>query len=228
MKIALRTPGRPFIRKSEQIESLEPPVVEDTPCLRKVLKTIELLKAKSGDEAPIIGVVMAPFSLPVMQMGFAAYLELMHFQRELFWELMRINEAFCVAWANAQLKAGATAVVYFDPVSSTTITPKEVYLETGFKIAKRTLAQIEGPTATHSAAGRYMSIVDEVAETGTSVIGTSVLEDLSEMKAACGDRLTVLGNLNGIEMARWSSEEAETAVKNAIAKGGPGGRIHSV
>lgn len=45
-------------------------------------------------------------------------------------------------WANAQLKAGATVVCYFDPLSSVTITPREVYLEKGFEIAKRTIAQI--------------------------------------------------------------------------------------
>jgi len=215
--------GAPFIRSPEDIGRLEPPDIKAAPCLLKVLRAIEMLKGKVGDEVPIIGVVMSPFSLPVMQMGFAGYIELMHEQPEFFSRLMRLNEEFCVEWANAQLEAGATAICYFDPVSSTTIVPREMYLKTGFVIAKRTLARIKGPTATHLASGRCLPVLEEIAQTGTAVIGVSAEEDLLELKKVAGGKLTLLGNLNGIEMRRWTSEQAENAVKNAIAKAGPGG-----
>jgi uroporphyrinogen decarboxylase len=194
-----------------------------TPCLVKVLRSIEFLKAKVGADTPIIGVVMSPFSLPVMQMGYDKYFDLMYENPELFERLMKVNEEFCVEWAEAQLKAGATAICYFDPVSSTTNTPREMYLKTGFKVAKRTIARLNGPTATHMASGRCLPIIDDIAKTGTAMIGVSVLEDLAEVKAACRGKLTVLGNLNGIEMRRWTTERTEAIVKDAIAKAGPGG-----
>jgi uroporphyrinogen decarboxylase len=215
--------GMPIIRKPADIKHMEPPRIRDTSCLGKVLKAIEMLKKRVGDDAPIIGVVISPFSLPVMQMGFDKYIELMYEQTELFNHLMKANEEFCVAWANAQLEAGATAICYFDPVSSTTITAREMYLKTGFNVAKRTLARIKGPTATHMASGRCMPIINDLAQTGTAVVGTSVLEDLGEMKAACRGKLAVLGSLNGIEMRRWTTEQAEAVVKDSIAKAGPGG-----
>jgi uroporphyrinogen decarboxylase len=108
-------------------------------------------------------------------------------------------------------------------VSSPTIIPRDLYLQTGFLVAKRTLTRIKGPTATHLASGRCLFIVDDVAQAGTAIIGTSVLEDLAETKAACKGKLTVLGNLNGIEMRRWTPAQTETAVKEALAKAGPGG-----
>jgi len=215
--------GMPFIRSPEQIGGLTPPIVKETDCLQKVLKAIETLKSRVGDDAPIIGVAMSPFSLPVMQMGFDKYIELMYEQPLLFDRLMRVNEEFCVDWANAQLGAGATAICYFDPVSSTTILPRAMYLKTGFEVAKRTLSRIKGPTATHMASGNCLPIVDELVRTGTAVVGTSVFEDLGEMKRACSGKLSVLGNLNGVEMRRWTPEEAEATVKDAIAKAGPGG-----
>ncbi|MCP4660844.1 MAG: methylcobamide--CoM methyltransferase MtbA [bacterium] len=215
--------GTPFLRRPEDIERLEPPRIEECPCLVKVLRATEMLKARAGATVPIVGVVMSPLSLPVMQMGFDGYLDLMFERPELFAHLMRVNEEHCVAWANAQLKAGATAICYFDPLSSTTIIPRDQYLTTGFEVAGRTLARINGPTATHLASGRCLPIVDDLARTGTAIIGTSVLEDLAEMKAACRGKLTVLGNLNGIEMRRWSAGQAEAAVKQAIAKAAPGG-----
>lgn len=214
--------GEPFVSK-DAIARLEPPRVREASCLLRVLEAISTLKDRVRGDAPIIGVVMSPFSVPVMQMGFDRYIELMCEEPELLDRLMAVNEEFCVEWANAQLEAGATAICYFDPVSSTTITPRETYLRTGFQVARRTIARIKGPTATHLASGRCLPVVDDLAQTGTLILGTSALEDLGQVKAACRGRLTVLGNLNGVEMRRWTAEEAEAAVKQAIALAGPGG-----
>jgi uroporphyrinogen decarboxylase len=215
--------GAPVITSANSIARLSKPDVYRTPCLLKVLDAISGLKARVGDTVPIIGVAMSPFSLPVMQMGFGAYLELMHEQPEVFWQLMRVNEAFCVDWANAQLKAGATAICYFDPVSSPTIIPRERYLETGFVIAKRTIASIQGPVATHLASGRCLGISDLLPQTGTLVVGVSMEEDLGELKRAFAGKATILGNLNGIVMRNWSAEDAEKAVKQAISLAARGG-----
>jgi uroporphyrinogen decarboxylase len=147
----------------------------------------------------------------------------MHEQPDLFEHLMKINEEFIVAWANAQLEAGATAITYFDPVSSTTIIPRELFLKTGLQVAKRTIARINGPIAMHMASGRCLPIIDDLAKTGAAMVGTSVMEDLADVKSACDSRLTVFGNLNGIEMCRWTKKEAENAVKAAIDKAAAGG-----
>ncbi len=220
--------GEPFLRKAEDALRLEIPSVKQTPCLKKVLQIIEQLKAAVKDDAstmdaPIIGVVMSPFSLPVMQMGFEAYLRVIHEEPELFQRLMQVNSEFCVQWANAQLEAGATAICYFDPVSSPTIIPRRQYLRTGWEIAQRTIARFQGPTAIHMASGNCLPIVNDLAQTGAAVVGTSYVEDLADVKAACVGKMTVLGNLNGIEMARWSEADAERHVKDAIAKAGRGG-----
>ncbi len=217
--------GEPLIKKISEIKSLDVPNINETPCLGKVLLSAKMLKEKVGDEAPIVGVVMSPFSLPVMQMGFDKYFELMYEYPVLFEHLMRINEEFCVQWANAQLQAGATAICYFDPVSSTTITTKDMYLKTGFEIAKRTIARIQGPTATHMASGRCLPIVKDIAKTGTVIVGVSSLEDIAELKNVSQNKITVMGNLNGIEMRRWSIDETENNVKEIISKAGSGGGL---
>lgn len=215
--------GNPLIKQFKDIKNLKMPDFHTNQILKKVLDSTQMLKEKVGDEAPIIGVVMSPFSLPVMQMGFEKYIQLMYEHEDLFEHLMRFNMEFCVKWANAQLKAGATAICYFDPVSSTTITTKQMYEKTGFNIAKQTISQINGPTATHMASGRCLPIIDHISETGTAIIGVSGIEDLTRLKKACLNKLTVLGNLNGVEMCRWSAVEAEQIVKNTILQAGDGG-----
>jgi uroporphyrinogen decarboxylase len=213
----------PIIQRPDQIGRLEPPRVAESPSLGRVLRALELLKARVGGEVPVIGVVIAPFSLPVLQMGFGPYIELLVEQPALCQQLLRVNEEFCVQWANAQVAAGATAIAYFDPVSSPTVVPKGEFLRLGFEVARRAFARIHAPVAMHLASGRSLPIVGEVAQAGAAIVGTSAEEDLAELKAACRGRLTVLGNLNGIEMRRWTAAQAEAAVKAAIAKAGPGG-----
>ena len=214
--------GPPFIRDVD-IDNIVAPRVAESPCLQRVLETTRRLKERVGDTVPIIGVAISPFSLPVMQMGFDKYIELIYEQPERFAKLMNANIAFSVDWANAQLAAGATAICYFDPVSSTTNIPRDLYLKTGQQVAKRAIGQIKGPTATHLASGRCLPILNDIADTGTAVVGVSGLENLADLKAMTHKRVTLLGNLNGVEMRRWTPEQAEAEVKKAIALAGRGG-----
>jgi uroporphyrinogen decarboxylase len=215
--------GAPVIQRPEDIDTIEAPQIANCPPLSKVLAAIRGLKQQVGDTVPIVGVAISPFSLPVMQMGFHAYLELMHEQPARFEKLMQANEAFTVAWANAQLEAGATAICYFDPVASTTIVPRALYCQTGMRVAQRTIAKIKGPTATHLASGRGLGIAEDIMSTGTAVIGVSAQEDLAKWKQVATGRINLLGNLNGIEMRRWTPQQAEGHVKTAIAKAALGG-----
>ncbi|KGK97915.1 uroporphyrinogen decarboxylase [Methanococcoides methylutens] len=215
--------GAPFIKSMEDIESLEAPDVWDSPQLLKVLKTIELLKEDSGEDVPIIGVVMSPFSVPPMQLGFSKYFDLMYENRELFNRLMGLNTDFCIEWANAQLEAGATTICYFDPISSPTIVPKELYMETGKLVEQKVISSLKGPAAVHLASGSALPIIDDIADTGASVVCTSATEDLAEVKAACKGRMSVLGNLNGIDMRNWTVETTEYSVREAIDKAAKGG-----
>jgi len=215
--------GEPVIQSPEDILKIQPPRVSECACLQRVLEAQRQLKQRVGDDAPIIGVAISPFSLPVMQMGFENYLDLIYERRDLFQRLMEINEQFCVEWANAQLAAGATAICYFDPVSSSTIVNRELYLATGWLAARRTIPRIMGPTATHFASGRCLPILEDVIQTGTLMAGVSVDEDLRELKKAARDRLTLLGNLNGIEMRTWTATRAEEMVKQAVSRAGRAG-----
>ena len=215
--------GKPFIQTANDIHNLRVPEIENAATLQNVLKITKLLYNEQGGKVPIIGVVMSPFSIPVMQMGFDKYLDLIYYEPELFKKLMDINIQFCQKWANAQIEAGATAICYFDPVSSSDIIPTELYKKTGFQVAKQTLAGIKSPTATHFAAGRSMKNAELITETGTNIISASTFDNLEELKMKVNGKLTVLGNLNGIEMCRWSANEAEIEIKKickAAAKGG--------
>jgi uroporphyrinogen decarboxylase len=214
--------GPPPLRP-EDVEGLTPPRVLDCPALVRGLEIIRGLAARLGKTVPIVGTVISPFSLPILQLGFEAYLELLHDQPARFTRLMAVNQVFCVEWANAQLAAGATAVGYADPMASTTLIPRPLYLRTGHLVARGTLARIEGPVAMHLASGRGLPLAADLVATGAAAIGVSALEDLGDWKAAVCGRVALIGNLNGVEMRRWTQAQAEAEVKHAIALAGRGG-----
>lgn len=215
--------GKPIINDFEQIESLDTPDVSEFSEFDQALKAISILHDRVGSDIPIIGVVMSPFSLPVMQMGFDRYFDLIYEDRERFDQLMKLNEEFCINWANSQLEAGATAICYFDPVSSSTIIPRDIYLETGLMVAQKTLSKIKGPTATHFASGSSLPIIEDVAKTGTSAVGVSTFEDLGKLKEKSKGKISLIGNLNAIEMIRWTPEQTDSIVKDSIEKAAAGG-----
>jgi uroporphyrinogen decarboxylase len=217
--------GEPFISSLKQIDSLEIPDINDIPVLQRVLAATAGLKQKAGDETPIIGVVMSPFSLPVMQMGFERYLQILYNDRPRFHKLMQINAEFCVSWANAQLKAGATAICYFNPLASPSIIDRELYLKTGYPIDSNTIGRIKGPTATHLASGISLPVIDDLIKTGTSVLGFSAFDNLTEIKAAAAGRICLLGNLNALEMVRWTPQMVESKIRRLIAGAGMGGGL---
>ena len=215
--------GEPLLNRLDDIPRLTLPELGSSPGLQRILAITRGLKQAVGDSVPIIGVVMSPFSLPVMQLGFEPYLELLYFRPQLFAQLMALNSAFCVNWANAQLAAGATAICYFNPLASPTIIEKATYLKTGYPLDCQTLAKIKGPTATHLASGITLPVLDEIIASKTAIIGFGQGDDVALLKARAQKRIALLGNLNGIEMVNWSPAKTQATVKTLIRQAGSGG-----
>ena len=215
--------GAPLLSAPEAILRLQPPRIAESFGLHRVLKAIELVQAENVDEIPVLGVVISPFSLPVMQLGFELYIQVLFEHPQLFEHLMRINEAFCIEWANAQFAAGATAICYFDPVSSPSIIPCSDFLGKGAAVARRVRDAVDGPMAIHLASGRSKGILQPLVNLGFAAVGVGADEDLGSLKASTAGRIALLGNLNGIAMRHWTPSQAQAAVKSCIGKAGKGG-----
>ncbi len=211
--------GRPVIKNFEQILDMKVPIVANTECLNKVLTLTRKLKEEYKDEYLLIGVIISPFSLPVMQMGFGSYLDLIYEQREIWDILMQKNIEFSSEWANAQVDAGADVVVYFDPLTSPSMIPRELYLETGYKVLQEMKKKVKAPLVLHLASSPGLGVAGEIAAEFPAV-GVSSAEDLSIWKERIGKSVTMIGNLDGISMRTWTPETAEIKVREAIAKAG--------
>lgn len=217
--------GEPLLKSFADINHLKNPQISACAPLKKVLETTSLLKEQVKNTMPIISVVISPFSIPVMQMGFDKYIELLYGHRQEFAQLMHLNEEFCVSFANAQLKAGASAICYFDPLASPAMIERKTYLKTGWPVAKRTISRIKGPVATHLGSSMALPVIEDIIKTGSPVIGFSADDDLEEIKKASQGKVCLLGNLNALEMTHWDDNTTKAKIKNIIAKAARGGGL---
>jgi uroporphyrinogen decarboxylase len=151
-----------------------------------------------------------------MQLGMEKYLLLKHNDKKRFKRLMEINTEFCIRYANEMIKNGANAIVYFDPISSPTISTRAEFLEDALPIMKKCIAEINGPIAAHYASGIVLPIIDEIIESGVVAVGTSSKEDHVKLKEKCKGKITIIGNLNGIEMVDWDRKDIQQKVGDLI------------
>lgn len=205
------------------VSGLHPPVVRESLPLTRVLDATEMLAARLGGRVPILGVVMAPYTLPVLQLGFGEYLQALRADPDAVARLLAVNEHFTVEWANAQLAAGATALAYFDPMASSEVVSHDLFARIGLPSMRRTMAQIHGPCITLMASAQSRAVLPDLFSTPAVAVNVGAEDDLATFKAAVSGRVAIIGNLNGLMMRRWSAEQAHAAVAAAIAAAGPGG-----
>lgn len=215
--------GAPVIRDRGDIFSLEVPDIRSDPRLQQGLEATRRLVEAAKGEVPVVGTIIAPFSLPVMLMGFERYLDLLHGDPEAFQRLMAITTRFSADWANAQLAAGATAIGCADPLAATDITEQSLWERTGQPVLNGLVGQVHGGVALSLASGRALGRIDAYHASGAAALGVSNQEDLAELKRRCAGRLPLLGNLNGVAMIDWTPEKAEREVRACIKAAAPGG-----
>lgn len=215
--------GAPVIRSREDIFALEVPDIRRDPRLQEGLAATRRLVEAAAGEVPVVASAIAPFSLPVMLMGFESYLDLLHDDREGFERLMAVAQQFCVEWSNAQLAAGATAVGCADPLAAVDITEESLYMSTGYPVLVETIRRVNGPVALSLASGRAAGRIETYIETGAAGLTVSNQDDLADLKRQCAGRLPLMGNLNGVAMASWTPAQAEQEVRDCINAAAGGG-----
>ena len=214
--------GRPILRGAADIEALDRPGV-DHPRLTEQLRATRGLARAARGEVPVLGAVISGFSIPIMLMGFERYLTLMHEEPDAHRRLLEITGDFALAWGRAQLEAGATALAYFDPLAGVDMVTESLFVDLGLPLATRFVEEVGGPVAYHLASARTGERLELLSGTGAVAVSLSHRESLVDARRAAAGRVAVLGNLNGVAMARWSPTQAAEAAEQAIVAAGTGG-----
>jgi uroporphyrinogen decarboxylase len=214
------------VRSADDLERLRAVDVESD--LGFVLEAIGLVRASLGPRAGVVGILGGPFTL-------ASYLvegrpsrdqlvarALIHRDPDLWHALLgRLTEA-TVAYARAQVAAGADVVQVFDTwASSLTLAEYEAFVAPYGRRILDSLGALGTPSV-HSVA-RSAALLPSIAAIGPTVVAVDSRQDLAEARDRLGPDQAVQGNLDpALLLAGWRQTAGGAQEVLAANAGRPG------
>ncbi|GAI84988.1 unnamed protein product, partial [marine sediment metagenome] len=117
----------------------------EKPSMRVILDAISLLRHEYGDRVAIIGKVMGPWTICYHLVGVEDFLIMTVLEPDKVRSLLEAYIPVTVAFANAQLRAGADVVTLPDHATGNMVSPK-TYAQFLVPLHRKMLPQIGGPT----------------------------------------------------------------------------------
>jgi len=176
----------------------------------RIIESIKILKAKYGDEIPIIGSMIGPFSLAQHLNGDNWFMGLMT-DDPVVQPLIDMTTDFCVKYAQEMVKAGASCIVIIDPTASYELLGDQFYEQFAIPYHKKiadAMKVMDVPTVLHicgdTTKGIYL--MDRAGVEGISV------DQKVNVKAAAETAKTavIVGNLDPVQLLWKGTPEAVT------------------
>ncbi len=177
----------------------------ERPSMAAVTGAIRLLRRRYPDVA-IVGKVYGPWSVAYQMVGLESFLVDVLLDPD---KIRRYLDAFLPASimsARAQFEAGADAVMWADHTSADLCRP-ETYRDFLLEMHQRVTQEIGGPAILHCC-GRTIDRIHLFANAGWDVFHFESQVDAREARAAAGQRMALMGNLNNPTLLyRGTAEE---------------------
>lgn len=192
-----------IIERAADVASLAAPDPERE--LKYVMDAVRLIRRELGGRVPLIGFAGSPWTVATYMVeggtskNFSRIKGMLYDQPDLLRALLERVTRTTIDYLNAQVAAGAQAVMVFDTWGSI-LTPK-TYLDFSLAYMRRIVAGV-----TREAEGRKVPIVlftkgggpwlEAMADTGCDALGVDWTTDLAAARAKVGDRVALQGNLD--------------------------------
>jgi uroporphyrinogen decarboxylase len=216
------------LREERDIRALEVP--DPYTKLRYVLDAVAQIRRALDDSVPLIGFAGSPFTLAcymVEGQGGTEFLEIkgMLYRRpDLLHAILEANADAVTAYLNAQIEAGAQAVMLFDTWGGI-LTPS-AFREFSLAYMQRVLGQLrrshEGAVVPRilftKGGGQWL---EWLAASGADAVGVDWTTDLGAARARVGEQVALQGNLDPAVLL-GSAEAIRNEVQNTLASYGKG------
>jgi uroporphyrinogen decarboxylase len=123
------------------------------------------------------------------------------------------------------MEAGADMPTPIDPLAMPELIGRKLYNEFAFPLEKSMVKEIkESECYSHlHICGNIETILEDLVETGTSIISFDQKTNLFEAKKKVGDKMTLWGNVDPARMLLGTPEEIMNLSKECIKTAAPGG-----
>jgi uroporphyrinogen decarboxylase len=194
---------RKTVRSAADVAALHMPDPETE--LKYVMDAVRLIRRELNGNVPLIGFAGSPWTLATYMVEgggskeFAGIKCLMFDQPKIMHQLLDVLARSVTAYLNAQIAAGAQAVMVFDTWGGV-LTPRD-YREFSLGYMERI---VQGLTREHD--GRHVPVIlftknggqwlEEMAATGCDALGIDWTTDLMGARARVGHKVALQGNMD--------------------------------
>jgi MtaA/CmuA family methyltransferase len=196
-----------------------PENILEKPSIRVVLDALSMLRREVGGQAAIIGKVMGPWTLSYHMAGTQNFLlQLGLGEKDKINRMLRQLMLVTIAFANAQFRAGADAVVLADHATGNLVGPYH-YRDYLLPIHQEITARVGGPMILH-VCGNCLDRLELFAESGVDAYHFEWQVDAKAAVEKIGDRISLIGNLNNPNMLfQGTPEDVYEQARYAIDAG---------
>jgi len=217
------------IRSAADVDQLHTPDPETE--LRYVTDAVRLIRRELDGRMPLIGFAGSPWTLATYMVegggskDFCQVKRMMFDRPELMRRLLDFLARAVTRYLNAQVAAGAQALMIFDTWGGT-LTPRD-YREFSLKYMRNIVA---GLTREHE--GRHVPVIlftknggqwlEALADSGCDALGIDWTTDLSDARARVGHKVALQGNMDPTVLYA-APERISQEVETVLTSFGPGG-----
>jgi len=214
--------GKPIFEEPEDI--VIPDNLLTTPACQVPIKAISLLKTELADSAAVCGKVFGPWTQAYHYFGLENFL-IMTVEdpaktRKILDKLLPVT----IAFANAQIDAGADCILIADHATSDLCSPA-AYEQFLIGLHSRLAAELSVPTILHIC-GNTADRIKFIAQTGIDSFHWDTKTGSSEkVRRLAGDKLSLIGGISNYTLLRDTPDdiisEAQAALRAGINIIGP-------
>jgi len=212
-----------LLQAPEQAAGLDLVAPEDGRRMSDRLEAVRRLRERVGDDAPVMGWVEGAFALASVLRGDTNLLLDIHDRPEWLKELLDRLVELGVAFARAQVEAGAHIIGLGDSMGSL-VSPRQ-YRDFVLPYEQRVFAAVReaGAIPRLHICGNTRHLLADMAASGARVVDLDWMVDLRKAALAFGPSGPApCGNFDPVGvMLQGTPEEVEAAVRRCAAAGGP-------
>ncbi|MCH9671793.1 MAG: uroporphyrinogen decarboxylase [Gammaproteobacteria bacterium] len=218
------------VRSAEDIARLSPPDPEEE--LGYVMDALRLVRRELDSKVPLIGFAGSPWTLAVYMIEgrgkseFRRARTLLYDNPKQAHQLLDVVAKSTVLYLNAQIRAGAQALMLFDTWGG--VLSGAHYREFSLRYMEQVLAGLERPA---QGAADYVPIIlftkggggwlEAIADTGCDGVGLDWSVSLGDARARVGAQVALQGNLDPVAMTA-SPKQVKEEVAKVLADYGAG------
>lgn len=212
----------PLLVEPADLARLKPPKPEAGPRMSDRLAAVRRFREQAGGRVPIMGWVEGALAEAADLRGVGTLLTDLYDRPEWVADLLEVCTELAIAFARAQVAAGADIIGLGDAIASQ-IAPR-AYRQFALPYEQRILAAVRelGALPRLHICGNTSRILADMAQSGAQIIDVDWMVDLGLAAQTFGDRAAVCGNFDPVRvMLNGVPAQVQAAARANLAAGGP-------